>query len=40
MLTPALHAYPIARAADAAARRVPGSDALAVNVIYTARRMK
>lgn len=38
MLTPSLYAYPIARAADAAARRVPGSDALAVNVLYTARR--
>lgn len=40
MLTPSLHAYPIARAADAAARLVPGSDALAVNVLYTARRIK
>jgi hypothetical protein len=38
MLTPALHSSPIARVADAAARRVPGSDGLAVNVLYTARR--
>jgi predicted TPR repeat methyltransferase len=40
MLTPSLHALPVARAADAAARLVPGSDALAVNVLYTARRIK
>jgi hypothetical protein len=39
MLTPSLHSSPLARAADAAARRVPGSDALAVNVVYTARRV-
>jgi SAM-dependent methyltransferase len=38
MLTPSLHSVPFARAADAAIRRVPGSDALAVNVLYTARR--
>ena len=38
MLTPSLHANPLARAADAAARRVPGSDAYAVNVLYAARR--
>ena len=38
MLTPGLHANPIARAADAVARRLPGSDAYAVNVLYTARR--
>lgn len=40
MLTPSLHEHPIARAADAAARRMPGSDGLAVNVLYTARRTK
>jgi SAM-dependent methyltransferase len=40
MLTPSLHAHSLARAADAAARRMPGSDALAVNVLYTARRIK
>jgi SAM-dependent methyltransferase len=39
MLTPSLHAHSLARAADAAARRFPGSDAYAVNVLYTARRM-
>jgi SAM-dependent methyltransferase len=39
MLTPSMHAHPLARAADAAARRFPGSDAYAVNVLYTARRM-
>jgi SAM-dependent methyltransferase len=39
MLTPSLHAHPLARAADAAARRFPGSDAYAVNVLYTARRI-
>ena len=38
MLTPSLHAHSLARAADAAARRVPGSAALAVNVLYAARR--
>jgi predicted TPR repeat methyltransferase len=40
MLTPSLHAHSLARAADAAVRLVPGSDALAVNVLYTARRTK
>ena len=39
MLTPSLHSHSLARAADAAARRFPGSDAYAVNVLYTARRM-
>ena len=38
MLTPSLHAHRLARAADAAARRMPGSDAYAVNVLYAARR--
>jgi SAM-dependent methyltransferase len=38
MLTPSLHGSRLARAVDAAARRLPGSDALAVNVLYTARR--
>ena len=38
MLTPSLHDSALARAADAAVRKVPGSDALAVNVLYTARR--
>jgi SAM-dependent methyltransferase len=38
MLTPSLHAHPIARAADAVGRRLPGSDAYAVNVLYAARR--
>jgi hypothetical protein len=38
MLTPSLHSSSLARAADAAARKVPGSGALAVNVLYTARR--
>ncbi len=40
MLTPSLQANPLARAADAAARRLPGSDAYAVNVLYTARRVR
>lgn len=39
MLTPSLHDHRMARLADAAARRVPGSDAYAVNVLYTARRV-
>jgi hypothetical protein len=39
MLTPSLHGHPLARVADAAARRFPGSDAYAVNVLYAARRM-
>jgi hypothetical protein len=38
MLTPGLHDNPVARAADAAMRRLPGSDTYAVNVLYTARR--
>jgi SAM-dependent methyltransferase len=38
MLTQSLHAHPLARAADAAARKLPGSDAYAVNVLYAARR--
>jgi len=40
MLTASLHAHPIARAADAAARRLPGSAGYAVNVLYTARRVR
>jgi predicted TPR repeat methyltransferase len=40
MLTPSLQSNPLARAADAAARRLPGSDAYAVNVLYTARRTR
>lgn len=40
MLTPSLHAHPLARVADAAARRLPGSGAYAVNVLYTARRVR
>jgi SAM-dependent methyltransferase len=40
MLTPSLQSNPLARAADAAARRLPGSDAYAVNVLYTARRVR
>jgi hypothetical protein len=39
MLTPSLHEHGIARAADAALRRLPGSDTYAVNVLYTARRV-
>jgi SAM-dependent methyltransferase len=39
MLTPSLHDHGIARAADAAVRRLPGSDTYAVNVLYTARRV-
>ncbi|XVU26358.1 methyltransferase domain-containing protein [Actinoplanes sp. CA-054009] len=39
MITPSLHGNPVARAVDAAARRMPGSDAYAVNVLYTARRV-
>jgi hypothetical protein len=38
MLTQSLHANPIARAADAAATRLPGSSGVAVNVLYAARR--
>jgi hypothetical protein len=40
MLTPSLQSNPLARVADAAARRLPGSDAYAVNVLYTARRVR
>jgi SAM-dependent methyltransferase len=40
MLTPSLQSNPLARAADAAARRLPGSDAYAVNVLYAARRVR
>ena len=39
MLTPSLHDNPLARAADAAIRKLPGSDAYAVNVVYAARRV-
>ena len=39
MLTPSLHDHRVARLADAAARRLPGADAYAVNVLYTARRV-
>jgi len=39
MLTPSLHDHRVARLADAAARRLPGTDAYAVNVLYTARRV-
>jgi hypothetical protein len=38
MITPSWHGNPLVRAADAAVRRVPGSDGYAVNVLYTARR--
>jgi SAM-dependent methyltransferase len=38
MLTPSLHEHRIARAADAAARRLPGAGSFAVDVLYTARR--
>lgn len=40
MLTPSLHAYRLARAADAVVRRLPGAGAYAVNVLYTARRVR
>jgi SAM-dependent methyltransferase len=39
MLTPSLHEHSLARVADAAARRFPGSDRYAVNVLYAARRV-
>ncbi|MEU4693343.1 methyltransferase domain-containing protein [Actinoplanes sp. NPDC023714] len=39
MLTPKLHDSRLARVADAAARRLPGTDGYAVNVLYTARRV-
>ena len=38
MITPSLHGNPLARAADVAMRKLPGSDGYAVNVLYTARR--
>jgi hypothetical protein len=38
MITPGLHQNPLVRAADAAVRRLPGSDQYAVNVLYAARR--
>jgi hypothetical protein len=38
MITPGLHQNPLARAADAAVRRLPGSDQYAVNVLYASRR--
>ena len=38
MLTQSLHGNPVARAADAAARALPGTGGFAVNVLYTARR--
>jgi SAM-dependent methyltransferase len=40
MLTESLDHKLLARAADAAARRLPGTDGFAVNVLYTARRKK
>ncbi|MEV4638158.1 methyltransferase domain-containing protein [Actinoplanes sp. NPDC049548] len=40
MLTESLSKNPLARAADAAARALPGTDGFAVNVLYTARRKK
>jgi len=40
MLTQSLDHLPLARAADAAARRLPGADGFAVNVLYTARRKR
>jgi hypothetical protein len=40
MLTPALHESALARAADTAARRLPGASRIAVNVVYTARRTR
>ena len=40
MLTESLEKNPLARAADAAARALPGTDGFAVNVLYTARRKK
>ncbi|WP_433300838.1 methyltransferase domain-containing protein [Actinoplanes sp. CA-030573] len=39
MITPSLHGSALARAADAAMRRLPGTDGYAVNVLYTARRI-
>ncbi|GAA2490083.1 methyltransferase domain-containing protein [Winogradskya humida] len=40
MLTESLSRNPVARAIDTAARALPGTDGLAVNVLYTARRRK
>ena len=40
MLTESLDRRPLARAADAAARKLPGTDSFAVNVLYTARRKR
>ena len=40
MLTQSLQANPLARVADGVARRLPGSDAYAVNVLYAARRVR
>jgi SAM-dependent methyltransferase len=40
MLTQSLHGNPLARAADAATRTLPGTGGFAVNVLYTARRKK
>ncbi|AGL14573.1 methyltransferase domain-containing protein [Actinoplanes sp. N902-109] len=40
MLTESLNKNPLARAADAAARALPGTDGFAVNVLYTARRKR
>ena len=40
MLTQSLYAHPVARAADAAALRLPATSKVAVNVLYTARRTR
>jgi SAM-dependent methyltransferase len=40
MLTESLDHKLLARAADAAARKLPGTDSFAVNVLYTARRKR
>ena len=40
MLTESLDNKVLARAADAAARKLPGTDSFAVNVLYTARRKR
>ncbi|GAA0533693.1 hypothetical protein GCM10010172_13300 [Paractinoplanes ferrugineus] len=39
MITQSLHGNPLARVADAAMRKLPGTDGYAVNVLYTARRI-
>jgi predicted TPR repeat methyltransferase len=39
MITPSLHGNPMIRAADAAMRKLPGTDGYAVNVLYAARRI-